>query len=1023
MKSLRSSPTRKTNRLFQIILCSFLLIGFRIWHLAIIQGEEKILEAEKPRRRTVMQRATRGMIVDRFGTPLATNRICYHASIHYSQFSSIPAVIWKSGPNDARVRTTPRKDHIRALSQVMGLELGQDPLRIEDLIHSKASLFPHVPYIIHHDITEQQYYRLKSLEREWPGLCVESTVERFYPLGRTASGILGHLGAISQEEYLAHAGELDFLQNLLMDGLGDESTQEKVKELKERAYTLNDLVGKAGIEKQYESLLRGYFGKKIFEIDHKGSCVRELPGGKDPVPGQTVVLSLSAELQKFCEELLIKAEVSREGRSLGTDQETRERVSLKQPWIKGGAIVALDPSSGEVLALASTPRFDPNDYVLKTANREIKNRNIHRWQESQQLIADLWDGKETLLRERPGKEEKASVTWEFFLHEILPERGGLRAWFHRTEELKAAIQLQEDFEALLYLTQCPDPEKIFEIPADSFSPETLLIKKRVEQALSSIPASRDKIFALDLLRMAVYAPAFTDELITKLGSLTLSKHRQLTHSFQRLENLLCKTCKTLFHSSQFSSWREANQKDFLRQKRLEEKERKTFARPYLDYLDSKERELFDEFWQSIRLPLLSALLKEEISSLPQPLHAYYDLCSSFKNEEDYEALRQAALSLTSDESLQWFKTMRSFRELTRPLWSSSRLIRGKKGEQMECDLAASFYPKAGFGFSRSYAFQSAAPLGSLFKLITAYEALRQNGNSLSFTINDEIRFDEKKQLIVATTSDRKPLYRHYKGGRLPRSHLPHLGKVDLAGALEQSSNPYFSLLASDFLSDPEDLAHAAAEFGLGERTGIDLPAESKGRLPDDLKKNRTGLYSFAIGQHTLLSTPLQAASFLGALANGGLLLTPSLTNSSTLKRTISLPSAIRSALFDGMELALWGPKGSARPSVIRGLHGNPALLRDFLSLQHQMIGKTSTSEVLCHSECNPTALPHMYKHIWFGAIAFGSELRDRRSRPELAVVVFLRFGDGGKECAPLAAQVIKKWREIRDRPRAPLQIE
>ena len=88
------SPLQKSNRLLQIFLGAFLLIAFRIWHLAVVQREEKLEEAQKPQRRTIVQQAERGSIVDRFGIPLATNRICYNASIYYSQFTQIPSVVW-----------------------------------------------------------------------------------------------------------------------------------------------------------------------------------------------------------------------------------------------------------------------------------------------------------------------------------------------------------------------------------------------------------------------------------------------------------------------------------------------------------------------------------------------------------------------------------------------------------------------------------------------------------------------------------------------------------------------------------------------------------------------------------------------------------------------------------------------------------------------------------------------------------------------------------------------------------------
>ncbi len=341
------SALQKTNRLLRLILGAFLLIAFRVWHLAAIQREEKLSEARRPQRRTVVQNADRGIISDRFGIPLALNRICYRAAVCYREISQMPAVKWTTDDAGLRTKISPRRDYIRSLSQRLSqIVPSLDGDRIEDQIYSKASLFPHVPFVLASNLSEEQYYRLKGLERLWPGLHAEIGSERFYPLGKTASNILGYLGAIDQKEYLAIAGELDLLQQMLSGGSEDESIARRYQELKEKAYTLRDSVGKAGIEKQYEHELRGFYGKKTFEIDQKGNCLRELFGSKEAIPGNTVALSLSAELQQYCEELLMQDEKSRDGRSLGADPWTKTRKAQKQPWIKGGAIVALGSQYG-----------------------------------------------------------------------------------------------------------------------------------------------------------------------------------------------------------------------------------------------------------------------------------------------------------------------------------------------------------------------------------------------------------------------------------------------------------------------------------------------------------------------------------------------------------------------------------------------------------------------------------------------------------------------------------------------------
>jgi cell division protein FtsI/penicillin-binding protein 2 len=140
---------------------------------------------------------------------------------------------------------------------------------------------------------------------------------------------------------------------------------------------------------------------------------------------------------------------------------------------------------------------------------------------------------------------------------------------------------------------------------------------------------------------------------------------------------------------------------------------------------------------------------------------------------------------------------------------------------------------------------------------------------------------------------------------------------------------------------------------------------------------------------------------------------PDTTKQTTeVRRNVALTSPIRSTLLEGMNRVVWGTKGTARPSIIKGLLNNPTWMRNYLSLQNQMVGKTSTAEFLYNPHFCPSSLPQMYKHVWFGSITFGQTVfRD----PEIVVVVFLRYGDSGKEAAALAAQVICKWREIKEK--------
>jgi cell division protein FtsI/penicillin-binding protein 2 len=292
-----------------------------------------------------------------------------------------------------------------------------------------------------------------------------------------------------------------------------------------------------------------------------------------------------------------------------------------------------------------------------------------------------------------------------------------------------------------------------------------------------------------------------------------------------------------------------------------------------------------------------------------------------------------------------------------------------------------------------------------------------------------------------------------------------MGKIDLLSALEQSSNPYFALLASDYLKEPEELVAAAKAFGFGEKTGIALPGEIAGSLPDDVSDNRTGLYSFAIGQHSLVVTPLQTALMLSAVANQGKIFTPCIvkelsgknrkyipdfsescqefpfqnelsqigihfplftegfkerdplaTNvySAEIKRELFFPDLLRKTLIDGLDRVVSGEKGSARPEIIKALRKDKDLQKRYKDSAHSFVGKTSTSEVLYSSYLYPSAKASLYKHAWFGAISFPSDDKTWEN-PELIVVVYLRFKEAGKEAAPLAFRMVEKYRQLKSK--------
>lgn len=1086
-------PT-KANKILRIILFALLLIALRIWHLSVVQYDQKVEEAKQPKQKNIVVPALRASIRDRFNIPLAMNKVAYEAAVFYPDLRDIPSFVWQKDENGKKTKQFKRREYIHKLASMLAEELHLDEARVEDLIHAKAVYYAQAPYVIKQDITEKEYYRLKALEREWPGLRAEMTAKRTYPAGKVAADVVGYVGAINKTEYEKILYEMKAIEQFIhereMEG-GEEEWHEieqakkRVEELRAKAYTIRDVVGKAGVEAIFEEDLRGQFGQKSVKTDSKGNVLSELPSLRAPQVGERVILSLSVELQEYAEQLLAQNEQLRSVRKSTTGQAKKTTIAEKHPWIKGGAIVALDPNTGEVLALASYPRFNPDDFILTGEGEERKEKvgRINQWFENEAHIAELWHQQQPLRREKVDPalgwvEEEKYLSWPVYLDFVLSHDGKLNLAMRKIKTIGQAIDIERSAKAIQELFEGADLKALFAVvfPDESDSPglkkgererlSTLVqenknaldrLKKPLEVYFRDLESSYDKVLLVDLCRIVVAEERFDDPLIQSFGGASLEGYINQTAGFVTLSQLAKEGAREVFHSTEFQEWRESKGGEFLKAKRQEEKEKKSYAKPYLDYFDQKEAEMFREFFAHNKYDYIYTALTGNHSSSPA-LETFAKKYASIKEGRlshphllsNVEALATAVKGRPKEETIAYLKTMRTFDELTGSLYGKYRLC---GNQQTERKLSAAFYPRFGFGYARSNAYRQSSIQGSLFKLITAYEALVQQFKKMGKRVlsqsdlNPLVMVDDVYQVggvqYVGYTEEGKPIPQLYKGGRLPRSLAhPHSGRLDLIRALEVSSNPYFSLLAGECLESPNDLAKAAKLFGFGAPTEIDLPGEISGNVPSDLATNKTGLYATAIGQHTLVVTPLQTAVMLAAIANGGKVLKPKLvkmkvsskkesgkarvsTIPTEVRREIFMPDAVRHMLLRGLRAVSLRTHQESMTSLARLYQTCPEAIRTYKELRDQILGKTSTSESVETIDLDLHDGTNIYTHVWFGCIALEDPslkkhelaplLKDEFGKPELVVVVYLRFGGYGKEAAPLAAQIVKKWREIKER--------
>lgn len=1063
--------SKLANRVLHLLLIAFLLILTRVFYLSVVKHDyfkQKVaLRLKEP---TSGESPSRGIIYDRFHLPLALNKIQYTVAVYYEKIQEIPAIQLVENKEGKKVRVPKRRNYIKALSQLLGEELSMDPVGIEDLIYAQAALAPTLPFVIKRGLSERTYYRLRALEKEWCGLQTQREKERFYPQGKVGAHVIGYISAIGQEQYGHLKEEIERLQAFLKERKSAtppilpkgfksvEEVEERLEELTARGYKTYSRVGKMGVERVFEEELRGFF-------DSRGKSSS----------GKRLFLALSSELQAFAEGLLIQNEKERQTHF---PLAGKEHDRIAPPWTLGGAIVAMLPKTGEIVALASYPRFNPNDFVSqnKQAVEQALETPLH--------IGRIWEGKAPLRQERYSYgskgtyEEENRLSWELYLDHVLSLPSKVRQMVKQVASIQEAVTLLQHAKTLmekattdrlvvaleaLYSRATGHVSSHLKVEEEELKKaqnllqnvDTLSLKKELDRYLEPLKHTDDKLLFFDLLHLATGKGEFSQELLTVVGQEFLSTYRELTQDALVLEEQVKKEASKLYERFLFPLWRQRHFKAFLKIKREEEKAKRSCQRPYTHYLSQAKAHLFSSFWASSRLDLLKAFILREVCERGLKRCLSFHLLTRRKEWEKEQIallepvrrLEKRLLQIPSSLRISYLNSMSSLDDLTEPLWGHYPQLNRPQGEQKLQDLALAFYPKRGVGYTRSYAYSHGATLGSLFKPVTGYEALKQEYRRRTqettvtqglnpLTLYDEIQpqWTTQEGMVLGRMLDGSLITRHYKGGRLPRSYSSR-GKVDFLKAMERSSNIYFSLLAGEIIDHPASLYATTCQFGFGKPTGVALTGEISGYVPDDIKDNKTSLYAFAIGQHALVVTPLQVLVMLSAIANGGEVLKPyiathlegasfsmkerrpTLTSfTKEVKTLLFMPEEVRSKLLESLYQVVWGEQGQAQPHRIKALLTHPLWAKDYKLLRGELIGKTSTAELAFRPTLDREAPPLICKDIWFGAIGLKPSqdqgFDPKRAEAELTVVVYLRYGDYGKEAAPLAAQIIKKWREI-----------
>jgi len=292
---------RKADQLFILILLLFIILIYFLFTTQVIKGDDYKEIAEKNYFRIIKKPTKRGIIYDCNMQPITEN------IPSLSVYLDIEAI------NDC--------DSVASFLSA-NLEVPKD--KVSDLIY-KHRFFKFAPVLVREKVDMETAIKIEEQCESYPSIIIKSEAIRYYD---TKSHFIGYVGKISEAEY---------------------------QQFKEDDYSKIDYIGKVGLEKSYESELKGEKGYDVIQVDATGKHLGLVKGdtGKQPIPGKDIVLTVDKHLQKKIIELL--------------------------PQDTSSVAIVMNCRTGGIIAMVSTPDYNPNYFITgmdeEYWKRIIENKN------------------------------------------------------------------------------------------------------------------------------------------------------------------------------------------------------------------------------------------------------------------------------------------------------------------------------------------------------------------------------------------------------------------------------------------------------------------------------------------------------------------------------------------------------------------------------------------------------------------------------------------------------------------------
>jgi penicillin-binding protein 2 len=293
-----------------VVLAVFAVLFLRLWALQVLSGSSYLDAAQNNQLRMLRIEAPRGPILDRNGKAIVTNA------------AGTAVEIW---PADLPKTWPQARDELRRLSRVVDIPASELWRRISARKGDRLT-----PVLVRTSIHADAYNYLYEHQDAFPGVHLSTRFLRRYPYQSLAAQVLGHVGEIDAAELKARRSE---------------------------GYVLGDDVGQAGVEAAYDGYLRGRDGIAALHVDARGRPKSAVVPRVMFEPGNALRLTLDIDLQRAAEQALTHG---------------IERARADGQWnANGGAIVAMDPRNGAILAMASNPTFKPSVYTGRNDRKKL----------------------------------------------------------------------------------------------------------------------------------------------------------------------------------------------------------------------------------------------------------------------------------------------------------------------------------------------------------------------------------------------------------------------------------------------------------------------------------------------------------------------------------------------------------------------------------------------------------------------------------------------------------------------------